>query len=529
MISHRRTFLKQLGFGAVGVGFVSSLPTCHAALFSNHARLPRSAPEAQGVSSEAILGFLEALGKSKHEFHSFMMLRHGHVITEGWWSPYRADLPHMLYSLSKSFTSTSVGFAVTEKRISVDDYVTKFFPDDLPEKISDNLAALQVKHLLTMSVGHAEDSTGKLWGEQNWAKKFLSLPIQNLPGSAFLYNSGATYMLSAIVQKVTGEKIIDYLKPRLFVPLEIQGATWETCPRGINTGGWGLKLRTEALAKFGQLYLQKGNWKGKQILPAAWVDEATTFKIQQPGGSDLERLKQQSDWHQGYCYQFWRCRHNAFRGDGAFGQFTIVMPEQDAVIAITSESPSMQGELDLVWDHLLPAMKEGSTPANRDAQKQLTHQLASLALSPSKGQISSPTATRISGRQFKIETNKGCVEEASLSFQNHACVFALKDNKGQFSVTCGLEKWVEGQTSMPGTPPKLTAGDLGPTSRVAASGTWTAENTFEMTWRFIETPHHDTVTCHFDGDNVKIEFLNSLTKMTPSRKEIRPALVGKLA
>src|SRR6266404_1441274 len=203
MISHRRTFLKQLGFGTVGLGFVSTLPETLAAQLGTHGKLPRSTPEAQGVASEGILNFLEAVGKSKHEFHSFVMARHGHVIGEGWWFPYRAELPHMLYSLSKSFTSTAVGFAVAEKKLKVEDQVISFFPQDVPEQISEHLAALRVKDLLTMSVGHAEDSTGKLWGENNWVKKFLSLPIANQPGSAFLYNSGATYMLSALVQKVT--------------------------------------------------------------------------------------------------------------------------------------------------------------------------------------------------------------------------------------------------------------------------------------------------------------------------------------
>src|SRR5580765_2130270 len=152
---------------------------------------------------------------------------------------------------------------------------------------------------------------------------------------------------------------MDYLTPRLFVPLGIEGMTWETCPLGINTGGWGLSLPTEALAKFGQLYLQQGSWNGRQILPADWVQEATTFKIQQPG-TDLEKQKRESEWHQGYCYQFWRCRHNAFRGDGALGQFTIVMPDQETVVAITSESPNMQGEMNLVWDHLFPAIQPGA-------------------------------------------------------------------------------------------------------------------------------------------------------------------------
>jgi len=380
-----------------------------------------------------------------------------------------------------------------------------------------------------MSVGHAEDSTGKFWGEQDWVKKFLSLPIQNPPGSTFLYNSGATYMLSAIVQKVTGQKLIDYLRPRLFEPLAIEDVSWEVCPRGINTGGWGLKLQTESLAKFGQLYLQKGSWRGKQILPSAWVEEATSFKIQQPGGADLERLKRESDWHQGYCYQFWRCRHNAFRGDGAFGQFTIVLPEQDAVIAITSESSSMQGELDLVWEHLLPAMKQTPLPASKDAHKQLERRLASVELAPAKGRAESPTAPRISGKSFKVATNEGCVESVSWSFLHDTCLFTLKDNKGDYPITCGLGKWIPGQTSMPGTPPKLTSGDLGPNSKVAASGAWKDENTFEMIWRFIETPHHDTVTCRFEGDKVRVEFLNSLTQLSASHKEKRPAIEGRLS
>jgi CubicO group peptidase (beta-lactamase class C family) len=163
--------------------------------------------------------------------------------------------------------------------------------------------------------------------------------------------------------------------------------TWETCPRGINTGGWGLSVQTESLAKFGQFYLQKGVWNGRQILPVAWIEEATTFKIQQPPPHDrsLEEAKQTSDWHQGYCYQFWRCRHNAFRGDGAFGQFDIVMPDRKAVVAITCETSNMQSELNLVWDFLLPAMSESPLPADEQSQEKLRQKLASLALPLAEG------------------------------------------------------------------------------------------------------------------------------------------------
>jgi hypothetical protein len=527
MISHRRLFLKQLGLGVGGLSFVTVFPQTRANETIVQGKLPRSTPEAQGVRSEGILDFLKAIETSKHEFHSFMMARHGRVIAEGWWSPYRADLNHMLYSLSKSFTSTAVGFAKTEGKLSVGDPVISFFPDKLPEQISENLRALKIKDLLTMSVGHAQDSTPSITKEEDWVKAFLALPIANQPGTSFLYNSGATYMLSAIVQKVTGQKVIDYLDPRLFEPLAIEGMTWETCPRGINTGGWGLSVRTESLAKFGQLYLQKGTWNGRQILPADWIEEATTFKIQQPG-TDLEKQKRESDWHQGYCYQFWRCRHNAFRGDGAFGQYTIVMPEQDTVIAITSESPSMQGELNLVWEHLLPAIQSEPLPPNRRSAAELNQMFRDLALAPPKSQLSSPTASRVSGKAFLLGNNDAGVQSVAFRFGEQDSIFTLSDAQGSYPITCGLEKWITGETTMPGTPPKLTKSRGRTKSKITASGTWRDEQTFEMTWRYIETPHHDTVTCRFEQDEVKVEFLSSITQLSPLRKEARPALLAKM-
>ena len=527
MIFHRRTFLKQLGLGVGTLGFVSLAPRAFANGVLFGSKLPRSAPEAQGVKSEGILDFLRALEASKHEFHSLVMVRHGYVIAEGWWAPYQAELNHMLYSLSKSFTSTAVGLARTEGKLTVNAPVISFFPDKLPDSISDNLRALKIKDLLTMSVGHAQDSTPTITKQEDWVKAFLALPIPNQPGTAFLYNSGATYILSAIVQKVTGQKVIDYLTPRLFEPLKIEHMTWETCPLGINTGGWGLSLRTENLAKFGQLYLQKGSWNGGQILPTDWVEEATSFKIQQPG-TDLEKLKKESDWHQGYCYQFWRCRHNAFRGDGAFGQYTIVIPDQDAVIAITSESPSMQGEMNLIWEHLWPAIEAQTLPANKKTAAELNQKLGALTLSPPKGQLSSPTAGRISNRPFAVGENALDVQSALFEFGKSDCVFTVRGPRGSHRITCGLEQWIQGETTMPGTPPKLTVGPTNGGSKIAASGTWRDDQTFEMIWRFIETPHHDTVTCRFDGDEIKVEITNSIAQLSSTHKETPPTFQGKL-
>ncbi len=527
----RRQFIQRLGYAAAGVGLLPFLPGCatnHSA--SGRHSLPRSSPEAQGVSSGSILDFLDAVKQSTHELHSLMVVRHGNVVAEGWWSPYGPQYKHSMYSMSKSFTSTAVGFAVTEGRLKVSDKVISFFPNDLPESPSENLKNLRVKDLLTMSVGSAKDTTSSLTSADNWVRTFLALPIVNPPGTTFLYNSGATYMLSAIVQQVTGQRVIDYLRPRLFEPLGVEGMTWETCPRGINTGGWGLSIKTEGLARFGQTYLQKGMWQGREVIPAAWVQEATTFKIQQPSPARPQRPNNENDWLQGYGYQFWRCRNNAFRGDGAFGQYTIVMPEKDAVIAITGETSNMQGELDLVWKHLLPAMKDRPLPGDSALKTQLQTRLAGLTLAPASGNQTASKAAEISGRTFKLDSNNLGIDSISFRFENGGCAVDAQSTQGRHAIVCGSGKWQRAETTFPGTPPRLLAGGAPPKAtkvRIAASGAWKSNDAYAMLWRYYETPHHDEVSCTFSGDRVKIEFLNSIAKLR-STKDSRPPLEGKL-
>jgi CubicO group peptidase (beta-lactamase class C family) len=222
-----------------------------------------------------------------------------------------------------------------------------------------------------MSTGHQTEP--KLTPDEPWVKSFLAHPVEHKPGAHFLYNSAGTYMCSAIVQKLTGETVLDYLRPRLFEPLGVEGAEWSTSPQGISAGGWGLFLKTEDIAKFGQLYLQKGKWNGEQRLPASWIEQATSKQVS--NGSDPAK-----DWDQGYGFQFWRCRHGAYRGDGAFGQFCIVLPEQDAVVAITADTKDMQAELNIVWDKLLPAFHDAALPGNPDEEAKLKQTLANLAV-----------------------------------------------------------------------------------------------------------------------------------------------------
>src|SRR4051812_18791584 len=349
----------QFRQGQAGSGFIMKLLLASLACFvfgsyvvssaseSKVESLPRDTPEAQGISSAAILRFIEA-ADGIDAMNSFILVRHGRVVAEGWWKPYEAARNHELYSLSKSFTSTAVGLAIADGKLSLDDEVLKFFPEDAPAEPSANLKNMRVRDLLCMSTGHQDEPSSA--PDKVSAKSFLEKPVPHKPGTHFKYNTAATFMLSAIVQKQTGQTVLDYLRPRIFEPLGISQPVWATNFQGISLGGYGLRIRTEDIAKFGQLYLQKGSWHGKQLVPAAWVEAATSR--QTSNGSNPK-----SDWDQGYGYQFWRCRHGAYRGDGAFGQFCMVLPEQDAVIAITSGVKDMQAVMNLVWEKLLPEFK----------------------------------------------------------------------------------------------------------------------------------------------------------------------------
>ncbi|HVZ97661.1 MAG TPA: serine hydrolase [Chitinophagaceae bacterium] len=500
-----------MNFQKLTVAFSLFFFLCQLQIFAQTTSLPHSSPEAEGVSSGGITDFLDATANSKTEFHSFMLLRHGKVIAEGWWNPYRSDLRHTLYSCSKSFTATAVGFAIAEKKLSLDDKVISFFPEDLPDTVSDWLKELTVKDALMMSDGQDPDPSFNVAGKDtNWIKGFLATPILHEPGTQFLYNSLGTYMLSAIVQKVTGQKAIDYLRPRFFDPLGIHGMDWETDLQGINTGGWGLRLKTEDMAKFAQLFLQNGKWNGKQVLPAGWVHEASTMKIMQDPNAPQSK-KDSSDWLQGYCYQMWRCRHNAYRGDGAYGQFMIVMPDQDAVLAITAETPDMQEEINLVWKYLLPAFKKDRLPGNKAAYAKLQAKIHSLAL-PVPVKNTEP-ATGIDGRTFVANDNALHLKSISFSFSKSICHVVFENDRAQYPIDFGSGKWDQGKTGMPG--PSLTSGVIENTgmlypAKIAAAYTWKDAHTLELVLRYIESPHTETYICHFDGNKLTMDAARSL-------------------
>ena len=322
--------------------------------------LPRA--ETPDSVAKAMDSFFQTAAADSMDIHSVMIVRDGNVIFSRWQSEGADSVPHVLHSVSKTFTATAVGLAIADGKMSLTDKVVDFFPDKLPAEVSDNLKAMTVRDLLTMTCGHDVEPSGRN-GQQDWVTAFLAHPVEHEPGTFYLYNSMGTYMLSAIVQKVTGEKVVDFLTPRLFEPLHIDKPQWDESPQGINCGGWGLYLKTEDLAKMGQLLLQKGEWNGTQLIPAEWVAEMSKKQVESINpGTRIEQAAERgmtvetSDWMQGYGYQMWRCRPGCFRADGARGQYIIVVPDKNAVIAITSNVGDLQGELNLVWSKILPVL-----------------------------------------------------------------------------------------------------------------------------------------------------------------------------
>lgn len=336
--------------------------------------LPRSTPAEQDVASSGVAAFLDRIDAAPDiELHSLMLLRHGRVVAEGWWDPYGPDDVHLLYSLSKTFTATAAGLAAAEGLLSFDDPVVDHFPElaGLPAR-DPHTAAMRIRDLAAMASGHREDTIDRAYGVDpaEPVRGFLSLPPEEEPGSLFCYNNGASYVLGAIVQRVTGQTLSTYLQPRLLDPLGIPAPYWISRPPGRELGFSGLHLATEAVARLGQLYLDDGVWQGRRLLPEGWVAEAS--RVHTP---NLEEPN--PDWQQGYGYQIWRSRHG-YRGDGAYGQFCLVLPEQDLVLVSTAQTENMQGILDAVWAHLLPAV--GVATPEHDAD--LGDRLRTLTLTP---------------------------------------------------------------------------------------------------------------------------------------------------
>ncbi len=386
---------------------------------------------------EAAADFIAAVEAEHLDLHSLLLLHRGSVVAEAYRAPFDADTPHRMYSVTKSFVASAIGLAIADGLLTVEDRVVDIFPDLAPHPIDRHLAELRVKHLLTMSAEHSPPPGPRTSPS---VVAFLAETLVLPPGSRFEYSSFCSYVLAAIVQQLTGETLADYLRPRLFEPLGIAVRPWLASEEGVNNGGWGMHLTTRELARFGQLYLQGGIWQGCRILPGAWVNEATSKRVESWGNAGAP------DWTAGYGYQFWQNRQEGYRADGLLGQFCLVLPRHDALVVTTAGTLTTQRILDLAWETLLPALEPTADAAADDAMPAFPSAPTGADGSPRAQELDGvtfvltepfPLPTRFYGGEVPIVS-------AAVVLADDAISIALADRNATYRLPVGINTWSGG-------------------------------------------------------------------------------------
>jgi hypothetical protein len=401
------------------------------------------------------------------------------VVAEGWWAPYTSEHRQLLYSLSKSFTSTAAAFAQAEGMLDLDDTLLSHFPELDGEVADPRSRAMTLRHLATMASGHTRDTFDEAVARDpdEPVRGFLLTPPDREPGTVFAYNQPCTYSLASVIQRRSGMPLTDYLRPRLLDPLGIEAVGWHSWPPGRELGFTGLHARTEDVAKLGQLYLQRGRWGDVQLIDEEWVAAATSKQVDNPD-------EPSPDWRQGYGFQFWMARHG-YRGDGAFGQLCVVLPEHDTVVATTARTEQLQAILDALWDELLPGV--GRSTEDVAAEQELTRRLAALQLPPSTGATAPPDweAWLTSfGVDPEVPGSHSALGSVEVRRDDDCIRLVLREPDNELAVAVGPDAWTVSE-------PRDRGGRVVP---VAASGGWSDENTLRIAVMFLETPHRLDLT-----------------------------------
>lgn len=446
---------------------------------------PEMNPEALGIPSSAVSAFVNDLNQLEQS-HAFVLMRHGKIAARGAWSPYTMELPHELFSLSKSFVSCAIGIAQGENRLKISDRVMDFFPEYLSDRVSPEMKTVTLKNLLTMSSGHDRCSFNFVDFEHgDWLRGIFESPLFYRPGERFVYNSGATFLLAAVIRKVTGMNVSEYLQSRLFDPLEIQPPEWNCNPQGTNIGGWGLWLNVMDIAKFAHLLLHRGCWNGRQLVPAEYLAEATSYQAD-------NSMNESPDWKIGYGYQFWRCREGGFRGDGAAGQYAVVYPEKDLTLAFVSGMGGMQQVLTSLQERILPVLKEQPLPENPAASAQLRTPLENLraALPPDMSAGVAGTPECAAG-EYAAAPNRWGIQNIKLSFGNDSCSLDIDG----VHVLAGFRETEYSNAALAARTPH----------RVAARAAWLRPDLLKIYAWCIQTTARFTWLLRFDTDHVVIQ------------------------
>ena len=440
---------------------------------SSPAPLPRSTPEEQGVPSDAVLRMVRRWEAEGNEPHGVVVVRHGTVVAEGTWAPYRAEGVQLVYSVSKTFLACATALAEEAGLVSRDERLVEVFPE-AAAAAGPRAARLTLEHLLRMSTGHRVDTldtvAGLAGGGEEAVARFLAAEPEEEPGSWFLYHNGASRVLALAVQRRTGARLVDHLRPRLLDPLGITDCAWSTWS-GTDLGFSGFHVTTESVARLGLLLLQDGVWAGRRLLPAGWVGTASAAL------ADTAHHPGTPDWQVGYGHQMWRCRPDGFRADGAYGQFALVLPRHDLVVATTACTENTQEVLDAVWEELLPALSDAPLAPDPDARAELVAALATAAL-PTTASV----ATAGKGEGPWVFAHTPTAEHPLLTTVEVRPAEGgwqlVVDDGGPLVIACGDGRWPDA-----GAAPFL------------ATGGWVEPGVFEATVVAVQTPHSLHLRC----------------------------------
>jgi len=401
----------------------------------------------ENVSTTKLLKFLKNEQSINSEIHSFQLYQNNELLASVALPPYTTLQQGQLYSLSKSFTSTAIGIACDMGIVKTSDRVVDIFKEEAPLAISEQLSKLTVHHLLSMNTGHEACTMPSIAQSTNGVKAFFENEIKYTPGTHFTYNTGATYMLSAIITKLTGMTLLDFLSEKLWQPLAITPIMWQQSGGAISEGGIGLYLSCEDISKLGLLYLNKGQYNGKRILSAKWVEEA-----QKPHSDNS--VNGTPDWSSGYGYQFWKNANEGYRGDGAFGQYCLILPDSNIVFSALTETWNMQDELTEIFRYLKDFKK---------AEKE------TLEIKQELDKFYLPYHSNCNtlcglNRTYKLENNLQGFTSITPKWNHSTLILELSNGETIQTITAGNGTWIENSVIAPAFKPTLIG--LSPKLRV---------------------------------------------------------------
>lgn len=454
-------------------------------------------PEEVGISSASILKFMKELEFKEIPMHSLLIIRYGKLVAETYYSPYKKESLHRMFSVTKSFTSIAIGLLAESGLLSLEDKIADYFPEMLPESgVHPYIAETTIKDMLKMSSAH-ENTTYKFDLEKDWVKSFFNITPSHYPGSIFSYDTSSSHTLAALVEKLTGVKMLDYLRSKFLNDLEFSKDSYIISdPDGVSMGGSGLMATPMDLAKVAWTIIREGKWEDKQLLPKWYLEEAIKNQIDTSvkGGTTEEK--------QGYGYQIWRIRNDGYALFGMGGQLAICIPKEDLLIITTADTQGMGGGVqaiyDTFWSEVYDNLSNKTLTEDKEKFDALQSVLRENQIKPVKGELFNSKVNTVNGSTYKFNENSMGLENIKIEWEENSGIFFFENKNGKHELRFGIGEHIEG---------KFPHYNM----NCVTSGAWGLENTFIIKSHIIdESIGSIQIQIHFTNDAEVVVFMKKI-------------------